>query len=69
MDRRGTLVVFVFSVLPNPVFDFVGIAAGSTHYPLRRFIAAVFAGKIIKDLVVAYTCSVLPWDSLLPWMD
>jgi membrane protein YqaA with SNARE-associated domain len=69
MDRRGTLVVFVLSVLPNPIFDFVGIAAGSTRYPLRQFIATVFAGKIIKGLVVSYTCSVLSWDTLLPWVN
>ena len=29
MRRRGWLVLFLLSVLPNPVFDLAGIAAGA----------------------------------------
>ena len=70
MERRGMLVIFLVSVIPNPIFDVVGIAAGGLRYPLRRFLAVVFVGKVLKDLLVAYTCfygvSLLPW---LPWVD
>ena len=65
MQRRGTLALFVMSAIPNPVFDVVGIAAGATRFPLLRFLATVLIGKIIKGLLVAYTCyygiSHLPW--------
>lgn len=67
MLRRGTLILFVVSVVPNPVFDIVGIAAGSVQYPFRRFMAVVFVGKLIKWMVIAYAChygidvAVLPW--------
>ena len=65
MQRRGTIALFVVSAIPNPVFDVVGIAAGATRFPLPRFLATVLVGKIIKGLLVAYTCyyslSRLPW--------
>ena len=65
MRRRGTLLLLLFSVVPNPVFDLVGIAAGTVQYPFRRFMAVVFVGKVAKGLMVSYTChygiTVLPW--------
>ncbi len=67
MDRRGMLVLFVLSIVPNPVFDFVGIAAGGTRFPFRRFVVTVFAGKMLKGLIVSYTCSF--GLSLLPWVN
>ncbi len=54
--KRGGLALFVLSVIPNPVFDIAGIAAGSLRYPLRRFLLYVLAGKAIKFIVVAYAC-------------
>ena len=65
MRRRGTLVLFLVSVVPNPIFDVVGLAAGGTHFPLRRFLVTVWLGKTLKGLVVAYACfygvKLLPW--------
>lgn len=54
--RKGGLTLFVLSVVPNPLFDIAGIAAGSLRYPLRRFLLYVLAGKVIKFIVVAYAC-------------
>jgi membrane protein YqaA with SNARE-associated domain len=68
MERRGTAVIFFVSIIPNPVFDLVGIAAGGVRFPLRRFLVAVWVGKTIKDITWAYACSYygLP---LLRWVD
>ena len=55
--RRGWLVLFLFALVPNPLFDVVGIAAGALRYPLWRFLGIVFAGKLGKFLVVAYACA------------
>ena len=67
MQKRGSLLVFLVSVIPNPVVDVVGIAAGSVQFPFRRFLMIVLAGKTIKGLLVAYTCqysiTFLPWVS------
>ena len=67
MYRRGTLVLFLLSIIPNPIFDLVGIAAGSTQFPFRRFVLTVFTGKILKGLIVSYTCSF--GLNLLPWVN
>ena len=67
MQRRGTLVLFVVSAIPNPFFDVVGITAGATGYPLKRFLVTVLAGRSVKGLMTAYTCfygfQSLPWVS------
>ncbi|MBI4234488.1 MAG: VTT domain-containing protein [Chloroflexi bacterium] len=54
--RRGGLVLFLFSVIPNPLFDIVGIAAGSLRYPLYLFFLITWAGKFLKDVGIAYAC-------------
>jgi membrane protein YqaA with SNARE-associated domain len=56
MQRRGWLVLFLASSIPNPMFDLVGIAAGTLRYPVWRFLAAVWAGKLIKSTTIAYAC-------------
>ena len=71
MARRGTLVLFLVSLIPNPIFDVVGIAAGATRFPLTRFFVTVWVGKSLKGVMVAYGCyywlrmllRVLPWLS------
>lgn len=67
MGKRGSLVLFIVSAIPNPIFDLVGIAAGTAQFPFRRFMMIVFIGKVIKGLLVAYTChysmTLLPWVS------
>lgn len=67
MERRGGLVIFVVSIVPNPIFDIVGIAAGATRYPLKRFMLIVLVGKILKGLIVAYSCYY--GIRLLPWVE
>lgn len=54
--RRGALALFLLAVLPTPLFDVAGFAAGSLGYPVRRFLIWVFFGKIIKFIGVAYAC-------------
>jgi membrane protein YqaA with SNARE-associated domain len=65
MERRGALLIFIASTIPNPLFDLVGIAAGGTRYPVGRFLLVVAAGSIIKNITVAWACSrgleLLPW--------
>ena len=67
MERRGTLVIFAVSIIPNPLFDVVGIAAGAVRFPLLRFFGTVLAGKVLKGIMVAYTCDY--GITLLPWVD
>lgn len=57
MRRRGWLALFLLSLVPNPVFDVVGVAAGVLRYPIWRFLAVVWVGKIIKFAAIAYACT------------
>jgi membrane protein DedA with SNARE-associated domain len=50
---RGPLIVFVLAVIPNPVFDVAGIAAGIVRMPVAVYFVAAAAGKVIKNVVVA----------------
>lgn len=56
MQKRGAPVLFFMAIIPNPLFDIVGIAAGSIGYPLRRFILVVFVSKSIKSTGIAFAC-------------
>lgn len=54
MERWGALILFVLALLPNPFFDIAGILAGAARMPLRVYLAAAGAGKILKNLALAY---------------
>ncbi len=57
MRRRGWLLLFLVSLVPNPIFDIVGIAAGALRYPIWGFLAVVWVGKSLKFLIFAYACA------------
>ena len=56
MQRQGWLALLLASSVPNPFFDFIGIAAGTLRYPVLQFLVAVWAGKLIKSMIIAYAC-------------
>jgi len=53
MERHGVITMFLMSVVPNPLFDIAGLAAGAVQMPVGRFFAAVLSGKVIKDIYLA----------------
>ncbi len=65
MLRYGPWVVLITAILPLPLFDFVGILAGATRWPLPRFLFWVFLGKLLKMLAITYFGGwILPWMGL-----
>jgi membrane protein YqaA with SNARE-associated domain len=54
--RYAGLTIVLFSIIPNPLFDIVGVAAGSILYPVRKFLLLVFIGKTIKFGWVGLGC-------------
>jgi membrane protein YqaA with SNARE-associated domain len=54
MRRHGFLTIFVLGVIPNPIFDLAGVAAGMLHFPLWYFLLACFLGKLVKAVVFAF---------------
>ena len=55
MRKYGDVVVLVLAVIPNPIFDLAGMAAGMLKLPVGRFLLWCSIGKIIKMLVFSYT--------------
>jgi membrane protein YqaA with SNARE-associated domain len=55
-SRYAALTLFLGSIIPNPFFDVMGVAAGSISYPIKRFLLLVFIGKSIKFTWVALGC-------------
>ncbi len=53
MKRRGAIVIFVLSFVPNPLFDLAGAAAGILRYPLWKFLLFCFLGKTPKNMLIA----------------
>lgn len=55
MDKHGLWVIFALAAIPNPLFDIAGIISGMSQIPLKKYLIAVFFGKLIKFTVLAYT--------------
>ncbi len=54
MERRGTLVLFLFAAIPNMFFKLVGAAAAAMRYPFWKFLLVVLIGKTIKGMFIAF---------------
>jgi membrane protein YqaA with SNARE-associated domain len=54
MEKRGHLVLFIVASVVNPFFYPAALAAGALRFGLRKYIAIVLAGKIIKCMTVVY---------------
>lgn len=52
--KHGAIVIILFSIIPNPLIDGIGIFAGFTGYSLKKFILLVFIGRLIRNIFVAY---------------
>lgn len=63
IQRRARLTVLAMSLLPSPVFDVAGIAAGAARMPIRDFYPPLLLGKIIRGITLA-TAGYYGWDAL-----
>jgi uncharacterized membrane protein YdjX (TVP38/TMEM64 family) len=54
MHKNGMLTIFLLCTFPNPLFDLAGAAAGASRMRPLKFFIATLAGKIVKDLFLAY---------------
>jgi len=59
MKRRGSIVVFLASAIPNHFVKAVGAAAGALRYPAWKYYLITFGGKYVKSLVAALIGGVL----------
>ncbi|MDD5398407.1 MAG: VTT domain-containing protein [Dehalococcoidia bacterium] len=54
MKKWGSLTIFVLALLPNPLFDLAGLAAGALKYPLWKFFLIGAAGRLPKHILFSY---------------
>jgi membrane protein YqaA with SNARE-associated domain len=52
-QRHGLWVILVLSIIPNPLFDLAGIAAGALKIPVGRVLLVCWVGKTIKTILFA----------------
>lgn len=50
----GLLTIFVLAVIPSPIFDLAGIAAGAMRVPFLRFLIACMLGKTVRFVMLAW---------------
>lgn len=55
LNKWGGIFILIFSFIPNPVFDGLGILAGITKYPIRRFLLLTFVGRLLRNALIAYS--------------
>ena len=63
LKKRPMLSVLLFSVIPLPIFDVVGVCAGITRVHPLKFLVACFFGKLLK--IAAYTVLVGYAESII----
>src|SRR4030042_1338192 len=54
MKRHGGFTIFLFAALPIFFFDFVGIAAGTLKFPLKKFFFYCYLGRLPRAIVEIY---------------
>ena len=53
MRRRGSIVIFLISLVPNPFVDIAGFIAGVLRYPIWKFLIFCMLGKTLRSIVFA----------------
>ena len=49
----GTIIVFVFAIIPNPVFDAIGLVAGVFGFKPLKFFALMLFGRFARFVILA----------------
>jgi membrane protein YqaA with SNARE-associated domain len=66
VERKGPWTIGILAAQPILPFDVAGIIAGSLKMPIRKFFIAMFIGKTLKYIVLAYSAGIV---SILPFID
>ena len=54
MEKWQGLWIFLFALIPNPLFDIVGMVAGIMRYKVWKFLFVCFLGKTARSIFIAY---------------
>ncbi len=51
MNRFGAFAIFLFALMPQLLYDLIGLVAGSIRYPLWKLVIATFLGRVLRHAV------------------
>lgn len=51
--KHGLWILFIFSLIPNPLFDSIGFLAGAFYFSPWKFFVIVFVGRLIRFYLLA----------------
>ncbi len=54
IKKYGLFAIFFLALIPNPLFDVVGLVAGATGIKWWKFLLAMGAGKTVRAIIFAY---------------
>ena len=54
MHKWGSWTIFALALIPNPLFDIAGLAAGMLRYPPWKFLLVGLAGWLPKHILFSY---------------
>lgn len=57
LEKHGFVAILVMALIPNPLFDVLGMVAGTTAYPLKKFWVTCAVGNSIKYAAMALLSS------------
>ncbi len=57
LERHGMVAILVLALIPNPLFDVLGMVAGTAAYPIRKFWITCAVGNSLKYGSIAYLSS------------
>lgn len=52
-EKHGALIIFLMAIIPNPVFDAIGIFAGILNYSPIRFFVIMLIGRFLRYWLLA----------------
>jgi len=55
MNQHGLWAIFFLALQPVIPFDIGGLVAGAARMPLQKFLPALWAGKLIKYIILCYS--------------
>ncbi|MBI4180539.1 MAG: VTT domain-containing protein [Chloroflexi bacterium] len=64
MKKQGVLVIFLFAAVPFLLVDIAGLVAGTTRYPLWKFLLVVWVGKSLKYIILLMAAA-LGWATVV----
>lgn len=56
----GTLLIFVFALVPNPIFDALALIAGITEYSPVKLFFLMLVARFLRDTLLAFLGAKIP---------